>query len=689
MIKSSLLAKKRIQKDIVEIMTHPIEGISIAQIDQNDIFKYVVNIKLMNNIYEGYCLQLYLTFNENYPTKPPKILIYPGQEFDERYHHHIFNDEKGFKKFCFDLLENTFMNTNEEYSGWNPSYSISSILLQVQYFLSDRYDLHIKPSQEQITYLLNSMKNYKRAFIDPEGNEIIHTWDNPYPKFPVLSNNEIKEENENSLINEIKQNLTCYMLKLNYIDDKGILLGYPIVKRMHTTNIELFPIPELLSYKAYLSQIGKNTEKLERYFNVKLKSANNEYYNYWVPIYIDKNHFEKNKTAILNSFSIIKYGVQGKKEYDFNPNQIFEILPNILNKMIIGILHNEKKCSHAFIQSYFHYIFLLKKLIEIYHDEFNNYINSYLKKIQKSNYYIDKKLLPDIGNFLVLLFFSDIIIPQKIWNCLYKEMLVRQIFWIFREISDFSTKKESFEKEAENELIKKYEDEILLSKFKSPTNFNMRHNRQFIEDCKEEGIYYIIVNLLFGDENVIKKYKIKEKDFIYTIDTQMKKCFKNIYLTSTDETKKEIDNYILNNLSFNKYFTYSLNSKHISKIEAINEKLKNIYKSKIREYLSKQNLSFFEKIYTSQKGNSLMLVSMMARKKMKKVNFFEKLEKNYGVFLDASNFIDEIRQKIGQIKTYSDLYKYIRCTLIKSDDVYSEIDIISDAYSEAKIKEYI
>ena len=159
MIKSSLLAKKRIQKDIVEIMTHPIEGISIAQIDQNDIFKYVVNIKLMNNIYEGYCLQLYLTFNENYPTKPPKILIYPGQEFDERYHHHIFNDEKGFKKFCFDLLENTFMNTNEEYSGWNQSYSISSILLQVQYFLSDRYDLHIKPSQEQITYLLNSMKN--------------------------------------------------------------------------------------------------------------------------------------------------------------------------------------------------------------------------------------------------------------------------------------------------------------------------------------------------------------------------------------------------------------------------------------------------------------------------------------------------------------------------------------------------
>jgi hypothetical protein len=283
------------------------------------------------------------------------------------------------------------------------------------------------------------------------------------------------------------------MLKMNYIDDKDILLGYPIVKKVRGNIMELFPIPELLSYDAYISQIGKNLDKLDFYFKANFKSASNEYYNYWVPIYIDKNHFEKNKTHILNSFSIIKYGDIGKKEYDFQPQQIFEILPIILNKMIIGILINEKKCSQAFIQSYFHYILLLKKLIQIYHDEFNNYINSYLKKIQKSNYYIDKKLLPDIGNFLVLLFFSDIIIPQKIWNCLYKEMIVRQIVWIFCEISDFSTKKESFEKEAENELFKKYEDEILLSKFKSPTNFNMRHNRQFIEDCKEEGIYYIIL----------------------------------------------------------------------------------------------------------------------------------------------------------------------------------------------------
>ena len=133
------------------------------------------------------------------------------------------------------------------------------------------------------------------------------------------------------------------MLKLNYIEDPDILLGYPIIQKItgkgFKTRIELYPIPELLTYDGYIAQIGKNDEKLDFYFNVSIKSANNEFYNYWVPIYIDKNHFEKNKEAILNSFSIIKFGAMGLKEYDFKTDYIFEILPIILNKIIIGVFN--------------------------------------------------------------------------------------------------------------------------------------------------------------------------------------------------------------------------------------------------------------------------------------------------------------------------------------------------------------
>ena len=76
MIRGKALAIKRINKDIKEITKSPIEGIGIASID-NDPMKYAVNIRLMAGLYEGYCIQLLLTFSDNYPINPPKILIYP------------------------------------------------------------------------------------------------------------------------------------------------------------------------------------------------------------------------------------------------------------------------------------------------------------------------------------------------------------------------------------------------------------------------------------------------------------------------------------------------------------------------------------------------------------------------------------------------------------------------------------
>ena len=452
------LAIKRINKDINEITKSPVEGIGIVSIN-DDPMKYVVNLRLMQGIYEGYCLQLLLTFTDNYPTKPPKILIFPNQAISGEYHHHIFpdnsQDENGhhFKKFCFDLLDNDFMSTSTEHTGWNPSYSISSLLLQVQNFIADP-DMHAShlPNKAKIRQLMNSMNTYKRKFKIKEDNKettIIHTWENPYPKMYFKKDKKEKEKNENKdEINKsnnaeknkekeneqnmqiIKENLTCFMLKLNYIEDPDILLGYPIVKKigLGKNKIELFPIPELLTYDGYMAQIGKQDSKLDYYFDTHFKSANNEYYNYWVPIYIDKNHYLNNRTAILNSFSIIKYGARGIKEYDFKPQQIFEILPIILNKMIIGMFNGQSAISSAFIRCYFHYVLLFKKLSIEFENEYIDYLNYKLNLIHKNKYIIKKSIIPDIGDFFVLLFFCNRNTHNekmtKMWYCLFEELLV-------------------------------------------------------------------------------------------------------------------------------------------------------------------------------------------------------------------------------------------------------------------------
>ena len=86
------------------------------------------------------------------------------------------------------------------------------------------------------------------------------------------------------------------MLKVNYIDDPDILLGYPIIQskaKYGKNKIELFPIPKLLTYEGFTSQIGNQDNKLDYYFDIKFKSANNQFYNYWIPIYINENLTKK------------------------------------------------------------------------------------------------------------------------------------------------------------------------------------------------------------------------------------------------------------------------------------------------------------------------------------------------------------------------------------------------------------
>ena len=275
------LCLNRISKDLKEITKSPIEGIGIVSLD-NDPKKYVVNMKIMNGIFEGYCLQLLLTFSDNYPIKPPRLLIFPGQGLDNSYHH-IFKsdikDEKGnyFYKFCFDLLENDFMPTSSvANTGWNPSYTISTLLLQVQTFLSNPDFHNYVPNKEKIDELMKSMNNYEKTFVikNEKNEEIIkvHTWKAPYPEMYFAKNslnmieNELEENKIDDKLNLVKEDLTCYISRLNFIDNRNIILGYPIQR---LKNGVLIPIPEILSYDCFIEEYSKNDSD-NRYENFRI-----------------------------------------------------------------------------------------------------------------------------------------------------------------------------------------------------------------------------------------------------------------------------------------------------------------------------------------------------------------------------------------------------------------------------------
>ena len=694
---TQILALKRINKDIKEIEQNPIEGIGIVSIE-DDPMRYVINMRLMTGPYEGYCVQLLLIFSDTYPTKPPKILIYPNQAIDGNYHHHIFpdgmHDENNlrFKKFCFDLLDNDFMNTSDEKTGWNPSYSISSLLLQVQNFISDPdMEDHI-PDKSLIQELMDSMNNYTKTFtiVDEKGNKIekVHTWKDPYPpmyfkpKKNIKKNSNIKpkETKEDKHLQQIKENLTCFMLKINYIDDPNILLGYPIsikyIRYKSKKRLELYPIPEILTYDGFKTQKSIQSQMVNQfYFNLRnLKSDNNEYYNNWLPIYINEAHYKKNKDRILKSIAEITNNEK------FKPEQIFKVFPIMLNSMIIGLYKGKASLSSSFIKCYFQFIILFKKLCQEFPWDYSMYINNIFNDIKNNNFSVNKHIVPDIGNIFMVLLFNKLEINndilKKIYNALFEDFLARQMFWMFHS-DESKDKMQQF-------LFEKIQEKSLLNEYENNKELRINNYEKFLNDLHLKVIYGKIVEIISNDKGYLATVFVGRKSAKKQVEILIKQSFKELFLRCSKEGREQLKDIIFKNLYFPKYFSeFTTNDSNIYNNFQVHELLKSLVNQKRNE--------FIKYAFESQRGNYLLLITFFAQKKIEEKGFLEELEKNYGVYLDVDNFIKEMNKKISEIKTYKALFEYIGADFIKEEKYKDkdDIDLIIDSYIKAREKNYI
>ena len=492
----------------------------------------------------------------------------------------------------------------------------------------------------------------------------------------MSSGNSMKKKNKNDeRLEEIKEKLTCSVLKKNYIDDPTICLGYPIFQsknRFNPNKMELYPVPEMLSYEGLISEIENKQEKLDFYFETHFKSSNNQLYNCWIPVYINKEHYEKNKTHVLNSFSVIKYGPIGKKEYDFKPEQIFEILPIVLNKMIIGMLNGKAEISSAFIISYFQYVLLFKKLCAEFEEENLAFMNNKLSLIYDNNFNVDKKIIPDIGNFLMTLFFCNIDTHEekmkKMWECLFEDFLERQMFWIFHS--------DECKKKMKKLVLKTKNDDKFLTLYEEDPYFKMKNLDKFNEDLKTLKLFDQIVDIISNDEKYLEKMIVGKDKIREQVEQKMNKNFKQLFNDCGDEGKKQIKEIITKNLNFSDYF---------------DEKEDDLYDNfKVNEILKDENIKNKEEIlkyaYESQRGNNLLIITFFAQKKIEEKGFIEELEKNYGIYLEVDDFIENMKKKIEEIKSFKELYEYIGSDITKDK---TDMELIIEAYEKAKNKGYI
>ena len=673
------LCLNRINKDLKEINKSPLEGIGIISLD-NDPKKYIVNIKIMSGIFKGYCIQLLLTFPEQYPIKPPRILIYPGQSFDNTYHHHIFRsdikDDKDqyFNKFCFDLLDNDFLPTSSEaFTGWNPSYTISTLLLQVQTFLANPdFPTGYIPNKQKIDELMKSMDNYEKSFIIKNDNYEdmikIHTWNNPYPEMYFKNNPNLKKNIQNDIIENkennklksleiIKENLTCFVSKSNYIDNPNMILGYPL---KGLKNGFLIPIPEIISYDCYIEESSKmdNSNKImidnpflayingnsifnqnqlffylrnlrsqipmeniriyinnnnQFHFRSLLKSANNEFYDSWVPIYINDEYFKKNESTILNSFSILKYGNIDLKNYDFHPLYIFEIMPNILGEMISKII--EKNVYSSLLICFFQIFLTYKKLEKKYNNVFLEYQKTFL-----NNKLNEKRIIEES---------SDI----------ERNLMILLVLFLFCDNDLNKDTKEKLEI-----YVRKMKNRIILQLFKEGKISHIINKTSFIEDLskyfKFNKLYY---EIYFGHFH----YIIFNDDFSlinkFSKDNIIKKIIENNPMELCGILYELFENY--NNP---KQFIELDLSKYVD--------ITNLYNSE------DSNHNLLKKSY------EFILIIQIMKEKLLNENFLKDLENNFGIYLDTEGFLEEL----NNIKVKSILGDFNKL----KKDLYFIIDLI-------------
>ena len=95
--------------------------------------------------------------------------------------------------------------------------------------------------------------------------------------------------------------------------------------------------------------------------------------------------------------------------------------------MIIGMFNGKSSISSAFIRCYFQFVLLFKKWCLEFEKEYLKYTNHILTLISKNKYNIEKSIVPDNGNFLMILFFSnkDNHTPKmkKMWYYLFEDFL--------------------------------------------------------------------------------------------------------------------------------------------------------------------------------------------------------------------------------------------------------------------------
>lgn len=113
------MSVRRIQKELEDLRTNPIDVCSAGPIKEEDLFAWEATLLgPKDSPYEGGLFSLAIDFPVNYPFKPPRVV------FKTKVFHPNINAQGGI---CLDILKDQ----------WSPALSVAKVLLSISSLLTD------------------------------------------------------------------------------------------------------------------------------------------------------------------------------------------------------------------------------------------------------------------------------------------------------------------------------------------------------------------------------------------------------------------------------------------------------------------------------------------------------------------------------------------------------------------------
>ncbi|KAJ3046112.1 Ubiquitin-conjugating enzyme E2 2 [Rhizophlyctis rosea] len=157
---------RRLLRDLTELTTNPIDtNISAAPLPEN-IYEWHANLR---NPDTGFLIHLVLVFPTTYPLNPPKLILTTYVP-----HENVVRTLEG-PRVCLDMLEDGKV---KPYEGWSGSYSVRSVLVQLQAFIFD-------PAMKFAADNEGMEEAFREAKLFKCKESCGHTFKKPQPAFPT------------------------------------------------------------------------------------------------------------------------------------------------------------------------------------------------------------------------------------------------------------------------------------------------------------------------------------------------------------------------------------------------------------------------------------------------------------------------------------------------------------------------